>query len=265
MTRNCTMSRRQLLAAAAVIPASAAERAATAVTYMETMTFVLVHGAWHGGWAYRKLVPLLRGGGHTVLAPTMTGLGERSHLLSPDVDLHLHVQDIVSVIECEDAERVVLVGHSYGGMVITGVAARVPQRIARLVYIDAFLPDDGKALQDYAHVPKTRNDGWRVPPPGPPSSWGVTDSADVTWMTPRIGDQPLKTFTQPVHAPAVTVPMSNRHFIQCTTAPFFSEAAERAKQRGFRSYELWNGGHDVMITQPQALARLLEGIAQGVQ
>ena len=105
-------------------------------------TFVLVHGAWHGGWCWRRVVPLLRGVGHEVYAPTLTGLGERAHLARPDVDLETHIQDVVNVLEYEDLRDVTLAGHSGGGIAVAGVADRVPERIARVVYVDsAPLPD----------------------------------------------------------------------------------------------------------------------------
>ena len=112
-------------------------------------TIVLVHGAWHGGWCWKKVVPLLRAYGNDVYAPTLTGLGERSHLLHQQIDLDLHIQDIVAMLDYEDLHDVTLVGHSYGGMVITGVADRERARINKLVYLDAFMPDNGKSLQDY--------------------------------------------------------------------------------------------------------------------
>ena len=110
-------------------------------------TFVLVHGAWHGGWCWRFVRPLL--GGHDVYAPSLTGLGERKHLARADVDLDTHIADVVSLLEMEDLCDVVLVGHSYGGMVITGAADRAPERIGRLVYLDAFVPENGKCTLDY--------------------------------------------------------------------------------------------------------------------
>ena len=110
-------------------------------------TFVLVHGAWHGGWCWIKVARLLRDATHTVYTPTLTGLGERAHLATPDVDLETHIQDVVAVIESEELRNVVLVGHSYGGMVISGVAARVPNRIGRLVYLDAFIAETGRPQQ----------------------------------------------------------------------------------------------------------------------
>ena len=255
------MSRRRLLTAAAVAPLASMAETTAPLIRSEGATFVLVHGAWHGGWCWRKLVPLLRAAGHQVVTPTMTGLGERAHLLTADVDLETHVKDITAVIECDDLQRVVLVGHSYGGMVVTSVADRVASRIARVVYLDAFLPDAGKALEDYAPVPRTRDDGWRVPPPGPPSSWGVTDARDIAWMERRIGDQPVRTFTQPVTLSTASMAATRQTFIQCTKAPFFAEAAERAKRRGFQYHELWSAGHDAMITRPAELSRILVDLA----
>lgn len=261
MSRNLAMSRRQLLAAAAVAPLASMADVTPAIARSEGVTFVLVHGAWHGGWCWKKLAPLLRVDGHTALTPTMTGLGERAHLLTPEVNLETHIADIAAVIECEDVERVVLVGHSYGGMVIAGVASRIAARLSHIVYLDAFLPEDGKALKDYAPVPPTRADGWRMPPAGTPQSWGVTNERDVAWVARRLGDQPLKTFTQPVRASGQTIAAGKQHFIQCTQAPFFAEAAQRAKRRGFRTHELLTAGHDAMITEPTALSKILLSLA----
>jgi len=223
----------------------------------EKATFVLVHGAWHGGWCWKKVVPLLEAVGHRVFTPTLTGLGERVHLLSSQIDLNTHVQDIAATLDYEDLHNVVLVGHSYGGMVITGVAEKAGARLAHMVYIDAFLPENGKALKDYAPVPPTKEDGWRVPPPGPPSAFDVTDERDIAWMTPRLGDQPLKTFTQPAQLSAERNTALGQTFIQCTQAPFFMEAGERAKKWGFRYQELFSAGHDAMVTKPVELSKML--------
>lgn len=217
--------------------------------------FVLVHGAWHGGWCWKKLTPLLTGAGRRVSTPTLTGLGERSHLLTPEVDLDMHILDVAAVLEYEDLSNVVLVGHSYGGMVISGVADVAGSRIAHLVYLDAFLPENGKALSDYAPLPPTREDGWRVPPPSGAEGFGVTEEEDIAWVQSRLGDQPLRTLTQPVvSAAAARIPST---FIQCSEAPFFAEAGERARARGFRYYALPSAGHDAMITQPRELAAIL--------
>ena len=256
MSRPPRLTRRQMLAAMAASTLGGVAKGSS-VNRQKRATFVLVHGAWHGGWCWKKVTPLLRAAGHEVLTPTLTGLGERAHLLGPHVDLGTHVQDVAAVLEYEDLNNVVLVGHSYGGMVIAGAAEKAGARLAHLVYLDAFLPEAGKALKDYAPLPPTRDDGWRVPPLGPPGAFGVTDERDVAWMTPRLGDHPHKTFTQPAQLAAGRISPSSQTFILCTKAPFFVEAGERAKRRGFRYRELLSAGHDAMVTKPAELVRML--------
>src|SRR3954452_10912793 len=164
-------------------------------------TIVVAHGAWSAGWAWKKMRPLLRNNGHELFTPTYTGLGERSHLATPDVGLSTHVQDILNVLEFEDLRDVVLLGHSYGGMVATGVADRASDRIAQVIYLDAFVPRDGQSLSDLAPArqrderqEETRaGDGWRIPPMPPPPD---TSPEDLAWVTPRRLPQPAKTFTQ---------------------------------------------------------------------
>ena len=135
--------------------------------------YVLVHGGWFGAWCWYKVVPLLQAAGHSVYTPTLTGLGEQAALLTPEIGLDTHIQDVVNLIETKDLQQVILVGHSYSGMVITGVADRVPGRIAHLVYLDAVVPRDGQSLADTAPFVGTmlrreankNGDGWRVNPP----------------------------------------------------------------------------------------------------
>jgi pimeloyl-ACP methyl ester carboxylesterase len=225
-------------------------------------TFVLVHGAWHGGWCWNKLTPLLRAAGHLVFTPTLTGLGERAHLLTADIDLDTHIKDIASMLEYEDLQNVVLVGHSYGGMVIAGVAEALTSRVAQLVFLDGFLPENGKALTDYAPPVPIRDDGWRVPPLGTSRDFGVTSESDIAWADPRLGDQPYRTMTQPVQLSAQMYESLPKTFIQLTELPWFVEAAERAKRQGFRSYKLLSGGHDAMISQPRELSQILLEVAQ---
>ena len=111
-------------------------------------TFLVCHGAWSAGWAWKKVHPLMQAAGHRLVTPSYTGLGERSHLAHPAVDLEAHIQDMLNVIKYEDLRDIVLIGHSYGGMVATGVADRAAERIARLIYLDAFVPEDGQSLFD---------------------------------------------------------------------------------------------------------------------
>ncbi len=216
---------------------------------------VLVHGAWHGGWCWRKLLSVLRKAGRETHAPTLTGLGERSHSLNAEIDLSTHISDVMAVLEYENLNGVILVGHSYGGMVISGVAEKAGPRLSHLVYLDAFLPEDGKALKDYAPVPETRADGWRIPAPSGPRGFGVTNEDDIAWAQSRLGDQPIKTFTQSVALSSqIDIPGT---YIQCSEAPFFKDAATRAKKKGFRYHDLLSAGHDAMITQPEDLAQIL--------
>jgi len=197
--------------------------------------FVLVHGAWHGGWCWQKVAPLLRAAGHDVFTPTLTGLGERVHLAHAGVGLDTHVQDIVKVLEYEDLQQVVLVGHSYGGMVISGVAEELAARLAQLVYLDAFVPADGQSTYDLVPQLATAGRqqaaatgaGWRVPPL--PGDFGVTAAADLAWLLPKLVDQPLASFEQPVHwrnPAALALP---RTYILCTAPASFAWAAERLR------------------------------------
>jgi pimeloyl-ACP methyl ester carboxylesterase len=219
-------------------------------------TFVLVHGAWHGGWCWQRVARLLCAAGHDVYAPTLTGLGDRSHLLSESVTLDTHTSDILSLLHFEDITEVTLVGHSYGGMVIAAVAGEAADRLRRLIFIDAFLPENGKAVVDYAPVPPVREDGWRIPVPLTPTGFGITDAQDAAWVGERLTDQPLGTFTQPVRWDHIG-DMYTRAFIQCTNTPWFVEAAERATRLGFTMHSMMDAGHDAMITQPHELAQLL--------
>jgi pimeloyl-ACP methyl ester carboxylesterase len=266
------VTRRQMLAGVALAPMAISTLGGLAMesgsNQTKHVTFVLVHGAWHGGWCWKKVVPLLQSAGHTVFTPTLTGLGERAHLTNPQIDLATHIEDITNVLEYEDLHNVVLVGHSYSGMVIAGVAEKAGERLAQLVYLDAFLPENGKSLKDYVppeapldELAKTKGDGWRYS-----YTWqgtvsemfGVTDSVDLAWVTPRLRDQPYRTFTQPVQLGTNTGNTIRRSYIQCSEGDFiFGEAAARAKKQGYRSYELFSARHDAMVTKPKELVDIL--------
>jgi pimeloyl-ACP methyl ester carboxylesterase len=229
--------------------------------------FLVAHGAWSAGWAWKKMRPLLAARGHELFTPTHTGLGERSHLAHPGIDLDAHVADILAVIEYEDMQDVILIGHSYGGMVATGVADRARDRIATLVYLDAFAPRDGEsvfdilppATRDQRQSGATGGDGWRIPPgPMPPD----TPEADRTWAEPRRVPQPMKTFSQKLQfrSGELTLP---RHYIYCTRRPpddRFRTFHERAKREGWGAHEI-DASHNPHITAPELLANLLTDIA----
>jgi pimeloyl-ACP methyl ester carboxylesterase len=231
-------------------------------------TFVLVHGGWHGGWCWKEVAALLRAAGHEVWTPTLTGLGERAHLLTPATDLALHIRDVTIVLEYEELGDAILVGHSYGGMVITGVADRAPDRIARLVYLDAFVPTDGQALFDllrperrafFQEQADLHGDGWRVPPPSA-SALGIADESVARWLTAKMTPQPLKTFTQPL---ALTNPVADaipRTFIHCSAGPMtasFVPFAAHARITPDWQYHELAVGHDAMLIAPADLADLL--------
>jgi pimeloyl-ACP methyl ester carboxylesterase len=238
------ISRRRVLTGIPLLPLGASVTASTASARSKRRTFVLVHGGWHGGWCWKELTPRLTTAGHRVYTPTLTGLGERSHLLTPDIGLETHIEDINALLFYEDLHDVVLVGHSYGGMVIAGVSPRVVARLARVIYLDAFLPEDGKALEDYVDRAPTAEGIWRLPPPGSAPRWGVTNDADVAWMEARLGDQPVKTFKERVRIDADISLRVPHTYIQCTKLPLLMEAAGRARRRGFRYRELFSAGHD---------------------
>jgi pimeloyl-ACP methyl ester carboxylesterase len=231
--------------------------------------FLVAHGAWSAGWAWKKMHPLMRARGHRLVTPTYTGLGERAHLAHPGIDLDAHIDDMLAVLHYEDLTDVVLVGHSYGGMVATGVADRAPARIARLVYLDAFVPRNGEALFDLvsaearAGMRKAADEageGWRIPPnPLPPD----TDQADVSWIMPRRVMQPRKTFEQPVRLTGAGERLP-RTYIYCTRpspGDVFRQFAERARSDPrWRSHEI-DASHSPHVTAPAVLADLLAGLA----
>jgi len=198
-----------------------------------------------------------------VCTPTLTGLGERAHLLSPQVTLETHVQDVMGVLDYEDCRDVVLVGHSYGGMVITAVADRAAERMAHLVYLDAFVPQDGQAVVDLVgptfaamleEQARAAGEGWRVPAPLPvPERWGVTTEADVRWMRSRIGAHPLNAFQQPVRLTNPVAAAVPRTFIYCTDKPagdMFAPFAARLRMAPHWRYGELATGHDAMVTAP---------------
>lgn len=229
---------------------------------MVSHVFVLVHGAWHGGWCWKKLVALLRADGHEVYAPTLTGLGERAHLLAPGIDLTTHIDDILGVLHYEDLSSVVLVGHSSGGMVISGVVERIPERVAHAIYLDAFLPNDGESIRDIGENPRldeiaeTYGDGWRMPPLTRAAGFGVTNPEDIDWVDSRLGDTSYATFTQPIELTRNDDDGIARSFV-LTSRVIFPNHASRARKRGYAVRELMEAGHDAMVTMPQELAVLL--------
>ncbi len=237
-------------------------------------TFVLVHGAFHGGWCWRDVSARLRDGGHEVHAPTLTGLGERSHLAEASVDLSTHVQDVANLLHWYELREVTLVGHSYAGMVITGVADLVAERLSSLVYLDALVPENGQSALDLqplerraAILDEVAAGGGRLWPPRSAQFYGVQEPTQQAWVDGKCTPQPFLTLCEPVRldgAPGGKV--ARKLYALCTEPPLpymrrFHDMA--AATDGWRATALATG-HDAMVTEPQALARLLAEWQSGV-
>ena len=229
-------------------------------------TFLVCHGAFSGGWAWKKMHPLMSAAGHRLVAPTYTGQGEREHLANPSIDLETHIQDILNVIRYEDLRDVVLIAHSYGGMVATGVADRARDRIAQLIYLDAFVPKHGQSLLDLNEPARQRmrdavkaGDGWRLPPtPTPPD----TAPADAEWLAERRVGQPIKCFEAPLELRRgeLTLPRSYIYALRATPADTFRPFADHARSEpGWRYFEI-DASHAPNVSAPEALFSLLERI-----
>jgi pimeloyl-ACP methyl ester carboxylesterase len=237
----------------------------------ETLTpppFVLLHGGRHGGWCWRRVAALLRETGHHVHTPTLTGLGDRAHLLSREIGLDTHVQDLVATFEFEDIQDAVLVAHSYGGMVASGAMELIAERVRALVFLDAHLPRTGESVFDMVGPARAANmvaraesggEGWYIPPSD--ASWyGVTDPDDAAWLNPRITAQPFKTYRDPVGR----TDRAWQHpgmFVECTPSSLEPHVLERARERSagnprFR-YHVIDAPHDAMVTAPKAVTELL--------
>jgi len=234
--------------------------------------FLLVHGSFHGGWCWSRVIPLLRAAGHEVFAPTLTGMGERSHLLRPEVGLATYIDDIRQVIEFEDLNgHVVLVGHSYSGMVIDGVAEAIPQRITRLIYLDAVVLEGGQSFFDACRpeimeagraLTRTYGEGWKMPPL-PPEMFGISDEADRGWVGAKLTPQTWRSFEDRSSVQSAAGRRIPRAYIACTSPrynPWSIDPAIRARERGFAYRELATG-HDAMITAPSEVATTLIELA----
>jgi pimeloyl-ACP methyl ester carboxylesterase len=233
---------------------------------------VLVHGGGSGGWVWRRLAPYLQARGHAVLTPTMTGSGERSHLLREDTDLDTHIEDIVAVLKWEDLTDVILVGHSYGGMVITGVADRALDRIGQLVYLDAAHPQDGESLVDLtpgimalAKQDLRKINGADVvlgPGTHAVSMVSSTDQEIAAWEAAHRTPFPWKAFTQKLRlGNEAAVRKIPRTSINCT--PTLRMRPADKLQRAFDADRVWeiDTTHDLMVTKPQEVAEMLLRLA----
>jgi pimeloyl-ACP methyl ester carboxylesterase len=257
MLNSIPVSRRRVMSIGAGLMAGAALSPATfAHAELKKATLVLVHGAWHGGWCWRRVSDRLTEKGHYVVAPTLSGLCERSHLASDAIDLSTHIDDVAGEIKWKDLNGIVLVGHSYGGMVITGVAEKLRDRISAIVYLDAFQPDDGQSLYDTLHTPTPTV---KMVQPHPAAYFHVNER-DQPWVNSKLTPQPVRTFSEEVKVTGAYQSVPEKVYIR---APLFQNPAfDRALQR-CRADRTWKTevvtcGHDVMIDQPEVLTAILE-------
>ena len=241
---------------------------------------MIVHGGWGGGWEWAAVARVLRARGHDVLTPTLTGMGEREHLGRPEVGLATHVEDVVAVLELEDLHEVVLCGHSYGGMPVSGAADLAAERIALVIYIDALVPCDGQSAFDllpdeFAEIARAsaveRGDGWRVPIPAallPPPGWTAED--DRASYVARLRTQPLASFAEAVRITGA-LELLPRAFIRCTGGDLgrdlggdpIEPLAARARREGW-SYRELLAPHDPQLTDPAGTAAVLDELAAGI-
>jgi pimeloyl-ACP methyl ester carboxylesterase len=221
--------------------------------------FVLVHGAWHGAWCWKKILPGLWSAGHRAFAVTLTGTGERVHQLSPGITLRTHVDDVAAVIEAEELRGAIVVGHSYGGMVITAVADRMPDRIARLVYLDAVVPLPGESWSS-THPASTQTQRRQAIaatgsiPSADPALFGLTGD-DAQWVARRQTPQPGGVYDDPLHFDAARVAALPRTFIDCTAPALATIAVMRERVRQQPDWQVLEiaTGHDALISAPQEL------------
>ena len=226
-------------------------------------TFVLVHGAWHGAWCWRRVARLLGRRGHEVFTPTLTGVAERSHLLAPGIDVDTHVLDVVNEITWQELNDVVLVGHSYAGMVISGVAEKLEQRIAAFVMLDAFHPENGQSLIDM-QPPAVREtfleaerNGALAMPPRAAAAFNVNER-DRVWVDAQCTPHPIKCFTQAVALTGARERIARKAYIRAAGYPSvpFDAGLAKARTKGWPTHEV-PCGHDVMLDAPEHLAEIL--------
>jgi pimeloyl-ACP methyl ester carboxylesterase len=228
-------------------------------------TYVLVHGAWHGGWCWQRVAKLLREKSHDVYTPTLTGVGDRLHLASPDINTTTQITDVVNLIKFYDLDDVVLCGHSYGGVVITGVADQLAERVRTLVYLDAIIPQHGKSMMDLTPEGSAEHnqaladeiDGYSVPPMTA-EVFNVND-ADAAWVDAKCTNHPIGCFTEVISLTGNHATVSSRTFI---LAEDFEFDAIRNSYEKVKDDPAWNvmtmeGGHELMVDKPVEVANVL--------
>ena len=246
--------------------------AGTASVTYRPRTFVLVHGAWHGGWCWRRVADVLMARGNRVFTPTLTGVGDRAHLFSKDISLQTHVEDILAVVETEELSDFVLVGHSYGGFVISGVADALRDRVSHYVYLDASVPPDmspgasfswadfnpPEAREARLKLVREQGNGVALPAP-PPSAFAVTKASDVAWLQRRLRPMPVGTYIGTFTFASSGSNGLKRTYIASSKPPYalLVSTRDRIRDDNTWSFTTIEAGHDSMVTAPDELASLL--------
>jgi pimeloyl-ACP methyl ester carboxylesterase len=230
----------------------------------ERKTFVLVHGSSAGGWCYRRVADLLEKGGHKVYAPTLTGLGERSHLMSGLITLDTHITDVVNVIRWESLDNFVLVGHSYGGWIISGVAEQAEKKISSIIFLDAFMPENGQRVLD-TNSPRSRAEieealhKAEISRPAPPASVWKVNEKDQPWVNEKFTAQPVGVAFTPIRLTGARDRVPKKTYVRAKgyDNPNFEKYYAKVKSdRSWRTYEM-PCGHEVMIDMPERTAEIL--------
>jgi pimeloyl-ACP methyl ester carboxylesterase len=227
-------------------------------------TFVLVHGAWHGGWCWRRVSDSLQSKGHKVFAPTLTGLGERSHLMSRDIVLDTHIADVVNVIKWEGLTDICLLAHSYGGFPVSGAIEQIADRVASVVYLDAFMPEDGQKSIDVASEFSRKGTleaiaKGEISRPPPKAETFHVNEKDRAWVDSRLTPQPVGVALQPIKLTGAREKVARKTYIRAPVYPqpaFDNYYAARKTDPSWRTYEV-DGGHDVMVDRPERLVEIM--------
>jgi pimeloyl-ACP methyl ester carboxylesterase len=266
------LTRRRMIGRAAagaslMVTAASQQMISTARAQAAAKTFVLVHGAWHGGWCWRRVADQLQRKGHKVYAPTLTGLGERSHLMSALITLDTHIADVVNVMMWEDLDNIVLVGHSYAGFVISGVAERAQRSIGSIVFVDAFLPDNGQRVVDLRPDLKAatlaaagKNE---VSRPVPPAKLFGVNEKDQPWVDGKMTPQPTLVWLQPISLSGARNKVPKKTYIGATAYPsaiFETHFQTLKSDPNWRTYGV-PCGHDIMVDMPDRLVEILLEVA----
>jgi pimeloyl-ACP methyl ester carboxylesterase len=269
-TNGASITRRGVIASATAGAGAAALSGTPAMAQATTQkTFVLIHGAWHGGWCWRRVSDLLERKGHKVFSPTLTGVGERSHLLSKDVVLDTHITDIVNVFKWEELKDVCLVVHSYGGWPGSGALEQIGDRVSSIVWLDAFKPENGQRGFDFASefsrkallAAVEKGEPGR---PGPKAEAFFVNDKDRAWVDSKLTPQPNGVALQPIKLTGAREKVAKKTYIRAPKYPqpaFDKAYAECKADKSWKTFEAPAAGHDVMVDTPEWLVEILLQVA----